>query len=264
MRQWVVLSVFVASAYADVTQVGWSYGEQAIIVPFGNSLKISWFGYHNLVEFADEADYDACGTVSHDFDAAGNGGAVDISRPSGGGTSYYACTIGSHCENDMKVTVTWAGEGDESPPTEPPTTSPPTADESAPTEPPTTSPPTADESCADDAGWASTKKASRDCVWVAKKAKKKCKLKEKDASGKSALACCPEACDVCGLARDEDADSSAWHYKKNPSKDCAWVAKKTKNCKKTYTNDAKVKVPAAIACPVTCAPHNEDKGIMSC
>jgi len=248
MRQWVVLSVFVASAYADVTQVGWSYGEQAIIVPFGNSLKISWFGYHNLVEFADEADYDACGTVSHDFDAAGNGGAVDISRPSGGGTSYYACTIGSHCENDMKVTVTWAGEGDESPPTEPPTTSPPTAD----------------ESCADDAGWASTKKASRDCVWVAKKAKKKCKLKEKDASGKSALACCPEACDVCGLARDEDADSSAWHYKKNPSKDCAWVAKKTKNCKKTYTNDAKVKVPAAIACPVTCAPHNEDKGIMSC
>lgn len=86
---------------------------------------------------------------------------------------------------------------------------------------------------------------------MAKKAKTRCKVKTVGDDG-SAFAGCPAACGVCGYACDADASATDWFAKK-ASRDCDWVAKKSKRCKKTMKNDDGVKIPGAVACPVACA-----------
>ena len=55
------------------------------------------------------------------------------------------------------------------------------------------------------------KKRKKHCGWVAKKAKKLCKLKTKDADGVSAFEACPSACQICDIACN--VDSSDWYSK---------------------------------------------------
>lgn len=95
--------------------------------------------------------------------------------------------------------------------------------------------------CGDSTSWW-YKKDSRDCDFVAKKAKR-CKSKNVDDAGVSPLNACPATC-ASGCAC---ADSTSW-YAKKPSRDCAYVAKKTKRCSKKDEN----KVKGFDACPVTC------------
>ena len=103
------------------------------------------------------------------------------------------------------------------------------------------------------------KKESRDCEYVAKKSKR-CKSKFVDDAGVSPLEACPTTCGSgCACA-----DSTSWRvfffsgrsprhpfrdrYAKKPSRDCEYVAKKTKRCSKKDEN----KVKGYEACPVTC------------
>ena len=113
----------------------------------------------------------------------------------------------------------------------------------------------ASASCENDANWFS-KREGNDCDWVAKKARR-CKVKTKNDDGVSAFTGCPAACDTCDLSCAEDATSDVWYVKKR-NKDCDWVSKNGKRCKKTDNDNFDVPVPAEVACPEACDNVCED------
>ena len=105
-------------------------------------------------------------------------------------------------------------------------------------------PATCDDACelSDSTTWY-VKKAKKNCDWVAKDPATKCEKKD-DFKVKA-----EDACPVtCAASEAACADSTTWFYKKAKNTCEAYVAKKTKNCKKK--DDSKVK--AEDACAVTC------------
>lgn len=68
-------------------------------------LTFSWEGTHDITELPDLAAFEAC-----DFSAASKtpmcsySGQCDLIVPEG--VTYYACSIGSHCENGQKLALT--------------------------------------------------------------------------------------------------------------------------------------------------------------
>ena len=100
--------------------------------------------------------------------------------------------------------------------------------------------------CVDDATWHVAGEESRDCEWVSGNSDGRCDRVGED--DRLASEACVSSCDACPSGND----SGSWFYKKT-GKDCAWVAKKSKRCKKTGADRAEY------ACPSTCsASCNEE------
>ena len=110
--------------------------------------------------------------------------------------------------------------------------------------------------CTDSTTWY-YKKAKKTCEWVAEDPEANCG--KKDEFKVKAEDACPATCDdACKTETHDDvpvpapttacADSTTWYYKKAKNTCEAYVAKKTKNCKKK--DDSKVK--AEDACAATC------------
>ena len=113
--------------------------------------------------------------------------------------------------------------------------------------------------CTDDWAWFS-KKAKKNCEWVAKKTEKRCK-KKSAAKVKAKVGCghvcgdgCKKVCDVgCDVVDDDE-----WYAKKDVSKNCDWVRKDVfKNCAAVSGNPDDGRL-AADACPNACRCHVGD------
>ncbi|KAK7254439.1 hypothetical protein SO694_0051500 [Aureococcus anophagefferens] len=113
----------------------------------------------------------------------------------------------------------------------------------APTVAPTAAPTTA--SCADSTTWYRGNKKWKTCAWVGKQPAKRCKDTIKSRDGVTASVACPEACDACEPACEDD---ETWFSKKR-SNNCRWVAEKPDSRCSKKSDD---KVKAKDACPVAC------------
>ena len=143
--------------------------------------------------------------------------------------------------------------------------------------------------CEDSPTWYHKNKESKTCSWVAKSPTNRCKKWAKSKTGvKSKEACpatcnaCPSACDDwcedvdspwsekcewstcsacedCGAVPPPCADSTSWHHKSAKRKTCAWVAQRTPNRCKNWSQD-EAGVTASVACPVACdtCPEEEE------
>lgn len=100
--------------------------------------------------------------------------------------------------------------------------------------------------CVDDATWHEAGEESRDCEWVSGNSDGRCDRVDED--GRLASEACVSSCDACPSGND----SGSWFYKKT-GKDCAWVAKKSKRCKKTGADRAEY------ACPSTCSASCDEE-----
>ena len=97
-----------------------------------------------------------------------------------------------------------------------------------------------DASCEDSSSWY-YKKESKDCDWVAKKAKKRCEKSGADVA-------CAETCGACDEEDDDcPADDASWYYKKS-KKNCGWTKGKAKRCAKEGLGDR----TGYEACPTSC------------
>ena len=112
---------------------------------------------------------------------------------------------------------------------------------------------TCPEQCEDSTSWYA-KKSKRDCEYVAEDPAKRCKKKDSESKVKGKEAC-PLACGTCAafslpeVVPNACGDSASWFVRENPSRDCAYVAKKASGrCDKKDDFG----VPASEACAAAC------------
>jgi hypothetical protein len=121
------------------------------------------------------------------------------------------------------------------------------------------------ETCTDDYLWYGDW-ALEHCGWVSKNTGVRCN-QQSSVDGSKAKDMCRKTCGTCDdpgectdpdVDPDEDedededdcADSDSWYYKGKSSKDCDWVAKKSKRCKSKYKDPSGLK--AKKGCPEAC------------
>jgi hypothetical protein len=131
----------------------------------------------------------------------------------------------------------------DSPPTPPTATSP-----SSPSSPSSSTPPassgSASVACTNDKTFRYKEKANKDCDWVSRKTKKRCRKVDPN-SGIKIRFICPATCRKICCTND-----ATFRYKDKANKDCAWVSRnKKRRCRKVDQNSGeKIK----FICPATC------------
>merc|ERR1711935_769446 len=138
-------------------------------------------------------------------------------------------------------------------PTGSPTASPTSTPTGSPTSPPTdgtpypSSHPTPSATCVDDSSWYKDDSTAKDCVWVGKKKNKRCSKRSNSTNGMvPASSACKASCNTCFTPTTfptlmptpcGESDSTIWHKKGNPNKDCNWVSKRPR--KRCYFGSGK-------------------------
>ena len=119
--------------------------------------------------------------------------------------------------------------------------------------------------CEDSTSWYA-KKSKRACEYVSEDPAKRCKKKDSESKVKGKEAC-PLACGTCAafslpeVVPNACGDSASWFVRENPSRDCAYVAKKASGrCDKKDDFG----VPASEACAAACGSCLGGSGMWWC
>ncbi|BBN05158.1 hypothetical protein MPTK1_3g10810 [Marchantia polymorpha subsp. ruderalis] len=125
-----LLQTALAAEYVVGDATGWTYDETlkfyndwaaSKTLKVGDSLKFNWVSVHDVVEMS-QADADACNSVGNKISEWQESGAVvDLTTA---GTHSYICSIGSHCNAGMKMTVTVLAADTSTPASPPPPATP--------------------------------------------------------------------------------------------------------------------------------------------
>lgn len=82
-----------------------SYGD--LVVTIGTRVQFIWTGFHSVVQFRNQVDFDNCALANATvLSPTANGGNYLLDMPSTAGTLWIACSFGNHCiAQKMKVRI---------------------------------------------------------------------------------------------------------------------------------------------------------------
>merc|ERR1712187_959412 len=108
-----LLMAICSVSQAVVIDVSWKTGmstaAQAVSVELDDEVQFTWSNTHDVWKMADEAAYDACNFAGATL--VGDGTSPDsitfsTANYNLGDVIYFSCSIGAHCNDNQKLTVT--------------------------------------------------------------------------------------------------------------------------------------------------------------
>ena len=107
------LTLMTANVVSGLTEetLYWSTGMSYAVKEFkvGDKLKFQWGGFHDVYKLGSESKYNSCNFVGAvQLKPASSGGSYEYTFTASDATKdfiYFACSVGSHCNNGQKLKV---------------------------------------------------------------------------------------------------------------------------------------------------------------